>query len=173
MRLRLLRDRLHDPALIRFGEFARGETPDDHFFLREISGIGARLAIETHAHCRRPRAARADEIWREAEILGQLIHQAGAFGVELVKDEGVTISHHQHWAIRVRLNWTGTCRVADSADRDLLRARFGSIISQTSKISGDADLLPCGYVFLARRRGSEFRANLLRDRLARENTTQP
>src|SRR4051794_5994923 len=100
----LLCNRLHDPTLVGFREFAGGETPHHDLLLREITRIAPRLPVKADTNGSRARAARPDEIGGEAELVGKLIEQAALVGQEFVEDERVAIAEKEQGAVRIRRN---------------------------------------------------------------------
>src|SRR5207248_9159925 len=100
----LLCDRRLGPAFGRFRKFPRGKTPDDNFLFCEVSGVFQTAPIKIQTHRRRSRAARADEVGSESELLRNLIHQTGVLREKIVKDERMTVAEKKHRAICIRLD---------------------------------------------------------------------
>src|SRR5437764_3158893 len=100
----LLCDRRFGPAFGRFRKFPRGKTPDDNFLFFEISGVFQTASVKIQANRRRSRAARADEVGSESELLRNLIHQTGVLREKIVKDERMTVVEKKHQVICIRLD---------------------------------------------------------------------
>ena len=160
------------PALVRLGEFARGETPDDHFFLSEIAGIFPCAPIQTDPNRRSARAAGAYQIRRKAGLVRDLIEQTGFLRKKIVEHERVAVANDQQRAVRIRIYCRARFLVADRSDRDFFRLDLFCIGSgKIAKVAFDRGLFPFGCVIFSRLAG-EFLVNFLFDRLCRQNTTK-
>ena len=82
------------------------------------------MPVEIDANRRCPRSACADQVWSKPEFLRELINEPSALREKIMEDERVTVAQEQDRTVRIRLDSGTAPLLADSANRDSLRAGF-------------------------------------------------